>query len=120
EALVNAGYPNYEPPTYMRVYFPDNSSAGNIRHLLQSCVDFIRSAIRGDSGRVLIHCVHGKSRSVAVALAWFASQGRADVDAELKKIQSIVGPGAQPRWDFLACVKEFAAEFFPATATTST
>jgi len=113
EALVEAGYPNYDPPTYMRTYFSDESSTKNIRHLLQPCLDFIRSALQEDDGRVLIHCVHGKTRSVAIALAWFASKGRVDVDAELKKIQTIVGPEAQPRGNFLACVKEFAAGLFP-------
>lgn len=45
-----------------------DSGAEQIAKVVPSCVDFVQSALRnGNDNKILIHCLHGKTRSAAVA-----------------------------------------------------
>jgi len=43
------------------------NGAEQIARLVPSCVSFVQSALASGDGKVIIHCLHGKTRSAAVA-----------------------------------------------------
>lgn len=66
--------------TYHSINLQDEPSA-DILHTLDQATQFIHAAV-AEGGRVLIHCNHGRSRSVTVAAAYLmAYKNKTDVEA---------------------------------------
>ena len=64
----------------MRIVIQDSVEA-NILPLLPDAVEFIKQAV-DEGGRILVHCVAGRSRSVSCVVAYLiASQGLSSEDA---------------------------------------
>jgi protein-tyrosine phosphatase len=65
---ANEGAPNHRGIEYMHIRVKDQPGE-NLGQHLKRAGDFIRRA-HGAGGGVLVHCLHGKSRSSAVVIAY--------------------------------------------------
>lgn len=54
---------------YKKIAVADDNMYTDIRSIFSECFDFIDTAVN-EGGKVLIHCLEGKSRSVCVCLAY--------------------------------------------------
>lgn len=71
---------------------------------------FIDDAV-SNGGRVLVHCIAGVSRSVALAAAWMMSRQRMSLKATLKRIRA-QRPIARPNEHFLLALADYELELF--------
>lgn len=92
---------------YKTVSVADTEEA-NIRIYFPECIDFIRSGI-AQSGRVLVHCYAGLSRSVTIVAAYLMQTHRVTADEALRMIRS-KRPYSEPNPGFLRQLKEFERE----------
>jgi len=66
---------------------------------------FIRNAIR-NGGKVFVHCMDGKSRSVSIVLAYMMSLSEDSIDVLLEQIKD-TRPNAQPNTKFMSQLVRF-------------
>jgi protein-tyrosine phosphatase len=57
--------------TYAKHAIRDDDERDSLLDILDACLEFIAAA-HASGGTVIVHCLEGKSRSVAVALAYMA------------------------------------------------
>lgn len=73
---------------YLKVAVDDDSPDANMANIMDECLTFIQSGL-ADGGKVLVHCLEGKSRSVCVVLAHMMSAGINCWDECLEHIRCI-------------------------------
>ncbi|RGB36093.1 protein-tyrosine phosphatase-like protein [Rhizophagus diaphanus] len=88
---ISQKYPDWKPK-YLRLYVSDDPK-GKIEKFFESSNSFIHEANQ-ESGRVLIHCWAGVSRSATLVLAYLLKQGLTYLDAYnyLKEKRPIIEP----------------------------
>ena len=83
---VTGDIPNYyNDIEYFNIRIPDLNSASIIGDL-EGCYDFINRTL--ESGNVLIHCVFGRSRSVAVCVFYLMKKYGLSFEEAYSKIES--------------------------------
>lgn len=90
--------------SYHRVPLKDEQSAPLAAHLEAACA-FVSTALAG-GGAVLVHCFAGRSRSVAVVVAYLVAHGGLSLDAALAKVVA-VRPHAAPNDGFMAALRKW-------------
>lgn len=92
---------------YKRVSMKDIPEFDFLAHLSE-CLAFIENCRQYDNGRgnILVHCYQGKSRSVAVVMAYLIRTFNYTVDQSLSLIKS-VRPIAQPNSGFMNALVSF-------------
>ncbi|CAF1474113.1 unnamed protein product [Didymodactylos carnosus] len=97
-------FPNIE---YLLITAKDNIQQDLLQHISQ-CNDFIHNA-RLNNGRVLIHCVEGKSRSPTIAIAYLTTvTGFSWIDSmnSIRGVRQLV----EPNFSFQRQLKRFDEE----------
>jgi len=72
---------------YLIINALDNEN-NNISDVFQSCNNFINHALFEDNGKVLIHCMAGRSRSATILSAYIIDTYGMDVDNVLSLLRS--------------------------------
>jgi len=72
---------------YLIINALDNEN-NNISDVFQSCNNFINNALFEDNGKVLIHCMAGRSRSATILSAYIIDTYGMDVDNVLSLLRS--------------------------------
>lgn len=89
---------------YLTLNLKDNTKE-NIECVFYMCIDFILKA-KEQNGKVLIHCYQGRSRSVAIAMAYYIYKYKTSVEKTLALIQS-KRPRADPNLGFIIQLELF-------------
>ena len=89
---------------YLTLNLKDNTKE-NIECVFYMCIDFIMKA-KEQNGKVLIHCYQGRSRSVAIAMAYYIYKYKTSVEKTLTYIQS-KRPRADPNLGFIIQLELF-------------
>jgi protein-tyrosine phosphatase len=71
----------------------------------ETCFNFIELA-RINSGRILVHCYQGRSRCVAIVIAYLMKYLNYSLDNALNAIRQ-VRPSAQPNTGFMKQLRDF-------------
>lgn len=59
--------------TYKKIGMNDDDPDDDIRKIIPECLDFICNAIQ-NNGKVFVHCLEGKSRSILICIAYLITQ----------------------------------------------
>lgn len=73
---------------YQKIAIDDDSLSSNMQLILSASIDYIRNAIE-QGGKVLVHCLEGKSRSVCVVIAYMMVFGGQSCDFAVEHIKRL-------------------------------
>ncbi|KAG7086674.1 hypothetical protein E1B28_002614 [Marasmius oreades] len=100
-------------PNHLAISVADSEYEDILIHLPKAC-KFIQNAL-DDSGRVLVHCVMGVSRSTTVLVAYLMQSRRMSPNAALRLIQQS-RPSVMPNYGFLKQLDVFAeCDYYPSS-----
>lgn len=72
---------------YMKMGVEDDDPEEDIRRILPACIAWIDDAV-SNGGKVMVHCLEGKSRSVCVCLTYLCIREQLTLDEAMGLIRS--------------------------------
>jgi len=90
---------------YLSIHTRDSESE-DLKQYFDQCFEFIEDAVKNNA-KILIHCIFGRSRSSAIAIAYFIRKSRMSYDdayTMVKEKRNII----EPNEGFKGQLKEYA------------
>jgi hypothetical protein len=94
--------------TYLKVEVDDKQDQ-DIRSYFEACHEFIDSAMRAKSGKLLVHCFQGISRSATIVVSWLMKRRSWDFSKAIEFVRR-KRPEVNPNPGFIKQLKAYDDE----------